>query len=183
MLKSSQDVPHLPGVYALIHRASATCFVGPSGDLHQRWIVWRSILSRSLASKRRRGFPDFPVEEWEFKIVLAREGLTEAELTQAVAHTIDRARKQGMTVVNRAAKPPRAYVPTQKFDKRAHTLSQMPVQIHDEHGVAITYAEAAEQLGRSVDGVKEAMKRARSTLPDGVDAISIDKLFRRVRRI
>lgn len=169
MLKSPQDVPHLPGCYALIHRAGGICFVGASKDLHQRWIVWRSILSRSLASQRRRGFPDLPVGEWEFKIVLAREGLTDVELQACVDATMAKALRQGLRLLNRGAGPlerrdEQNASTGSVFDPRAHALSLMPVPIIDTDGEPLTYAEAAKLLGRAADTVKISAKRLRERM-------------------
>jgi hypothetical protein len=185
MLISNSEIPELPGVYVLIHRATMTCFVGATGCLRQRRTVWRSIMSRGEASKRRRGFPDHPVEQWEFKIIEAGEHLTTEQLAEITCRTIERAQRQGFIVVNRAARPPQPQQERQSYDWRAHALGLMPVPILDEAGRPVTYAEAAELMGRTVETVKEAAKRVRSRSEAAgapVEAIGLDQLRAVMRR-
>jgi hypothetical protein len=178
--------PETPGVYALIHRGSGTCFVGPSDNLRQRQTVWRSLLRRGKASDRVKGFPDHPMEEWEFKIIQASEGLTREQMEELVDQTIRRALRQGLKVINRAARAPEMRERhAALFDARLHALKLMPVPILDEAGNAMTYAEAAAATGRSVDSVKDVAKRIRLKAEQTVlilDKITLEQIRTQPKR-
>lgn len=137
MKLSPDPIPHGHGIYALIHHTSQSIYIGSSTNLRARMIEWRSAFRRGDAKMQR--FPTQNHDDYEFRLLKRTEGMTYQQLRDIEAEVINKARGQGMNVLN--------------------IVAPMVATIHELDGLIGSATFHATRLGKNPATIIEKLKR------------------------
>lgn len=192
-MQKPPDLKRVPGVFALLHKATAEAYVNETKDLRQRAMLWEMHLSKGRVPAK--DFPKYPSDEWEFWVD-GIEGATLDDVRQSLA-------KSGWKIIN-SYKPRKTYVINgvegslathcqtyslkvhtvykrlsrgmtveqalgltdfPPMDKRDLSIAQMRVQIESDNGGLLTYNEAV-QMRPEIGDVREKVRQLRKKNPE-----------------
>lgn len=108
MKKIPASLPQGHAIYCLFHRGSRTAYIGSTTNIVGRAYEWSSVLKGNASRQRPAQFPDYPVDEWTFKVMRRTEGMSYNELRALEEDLIGKCQEQGLTLLNRLIPTPKA---------------------------------------------------------------------------